>query len=163
MGGCKLRYWNQVQTKAGQADHIPGIYAIAQGSPQGKGSTSNLNAPQALPQKEALKWVDANAGQGKYANLDKTRLAAGGQSCGGLERYLLLTPTLESAETLQLCDLGPSTCQDHWNLQQWGVERSQNRVQGYKAHLLLLGRPKRCRLQTGTWFQGTAKDVSANT
>ncbi|QDS68885.1 hypothetical protein FKW77_007662 [Venturia effusa] len=66
-----------------------GIYAIAAGSPTGKGSTSNLGSPQALPQKAALKWVDANAGQGKYANLDKTRLAAGGQSCGGLESYAI--------------------------------------------------------------------------
>jgi hypothetical protein len=65
-----------------------GIFAIAQGSIGGiKNSpmTSDLQNPKALLQKEALKWVEGNAGQGKYAHLDKTRVAAAGQSCGGLE------------------------------------------------------------------------------
>jgi hypothetical protein len=53
-----------------------------------KGMTSELNNPQADLQKKALDWVDKNAGQGKYANLDKTRIAAAGQSCGGLETYV---------------------------------------------------------------------------
>lgn len=121
---------------------MSGIYAIAQGSPQGKGSTSNLNAPQALPQKAALKWVDANAGQGKYANLDKTRLAAGGQSCGGLERCLLSIVLPNISHIQQLCDLGPPACKDHRDFQQWRIKRSQNCIKGYKTYLLFLGRPK---------------------
>jgi acetyl esterase/lipase len=47
--------------------------------------TSNLNNPAAALQKEALNWVEKNAGQGKYANVDKSRIAVAGQSCGGLE------------------------------------------------------------------------------
>jgi hypothetical protein len=34
---------------------------------------------------EALSWVQKNAGSGKYANVDKSRVAVAGQSCGGLE------------------------------------------------------------------------------
>jgi hypothetical protein len=34
---------------------------------------------------EALSWVDKSAGTGKHANLDKTRVAVAGQSCGGIE------------------------------------------------------------------------------
>jgi hypothetical protein len=36
---------------------------------------------------ETLEWVDKNAGQGKWANMDKTKIAVAGQSCGGLEAY----------------------------------------------------------------------------
>jgi hypothetical protein len=69
-----------------RTDLVAGIFAIAQGGIRGGGGmTSDLNNPKALLQKEALKWVEANAGQGKYAHLDKTRVAAAGQSCGGLE------------------------------------------------------------------------------
>ncbi|KAF2664931.1 hypothetical protein BT63DRAFT_448332 [Microthyrium microscopicum] len=38
-------------------------------------------------QKEALAWIAKNAGKGKYANLDGSRIAVAGQSCGGLESY----------------------------------------------------------------------------
>ena len=34
---------------------------------------------------EAIAWVIKNAGQGKYANVDKDRMAVAGQSCGGIE------------------------------------------------------------------------------
>lgn len=36
---------------------------------------------------EAIAWVLKNAGQGKYAKVDKDRMAVAGQSCGGLEAY----------------------------------------------------------------------------
>lgn len=36
---------------------------------------------------EAIDWVVANAGQGKYAHVDASRIAVWGQSCGGLEAY----------------------------------------------------------------------------
>jgi hypothetical protein len=62
-----------------------GIFAIAMGSVSGTGMTSNLGKVEAPLQKSALEWVEQNAGKGKYANVDKTRIAAAGQSCGGLE------------------------------------------------------------------------------
>lgn len=36
---------------------------------------------------QSLDFVTKNAGQGKYANVDASRIAAAGQSCGGLEAY----------------------------------------------------------------------------
>jgi hypothetical protein len=48
---------------------------------------SNLGNPQAENQKLALDWVTKNAGKGKWAHIDASRLAVGGQSCGGLEAY----------------------------------------------------------------------------
>jgi hypothetical protein len=71
-----------------------GIFAIAQGSIQGSGMTSNLGNVEAALQKSALAWVEQNAGKGKWANLDKTRVAAAGQSCGGLETYGYLSCSL---------------------------------------------------------------------
>jgi hypothetical protein len=53
-----------------------------------KGMTSGLNANRSPLHEEALAWVEKNAGAGKYANVDKTRLGAAGQSCGGLETYV---------------------------------------------------------------------------
>lgn len=43
-----------------------------------------LDTPALL---EVLDWLDANAGQGDYANVDGSRVAVWGQSCGGLEAY----------------------------------------------------------------------------
>lgn len=58
------------------------FFAIANGAPTGGGgqTTSAL-------QKASLKWISENAGKGKYANVDGTRIAVAGQSCGGLETY----------------------------------------------------------------------------
>jgi dienelactone hydrolase len=36
---------------------------------------------------DAIEWVSKNAGQGKYEHVDKTRIAAAGQSCGGIQAY----------------------------------------------------------------------------
>jgi hypothetical protein len=36
-------------------------------------------------QEEAFAWLQKNAGEGKYANVDISRVAVAGQSCGGLE------------------------------------------------------------------------------
>jgi len=38
-------------------------------------------------QDEAIAWLEKSAGQGKFAKVDKTRIAVAGQSCGGLEAY----------------------------------------------------------------------------
>jgi dienelactone hydrolase len=40
---------------------------------------------------EALDWLDKYANQGKWANVDKTKVAVAGQSCGGLEAYTVGT------------------------------------------------------------------------
>jgi hypothetical protein len=50
----------------------------AKGSSGGSPKSATLH-------EEALKWIEQNAGKGKYANLDKSRVAVSGASCGGLE------------------------------------------------------------------------------
>jgi hypothetical protein len=50
---------------------------------QAKGG-SGMGANVAL-QEEAFAWLSKNAGKGKYANVDISRVAVAGQSCGGLE------------------------------------------------------------------------------
>jgi hypothetical protein len=50
---------------------------------QGKG-LGGMGANVAL-QEEALTWLTKNAGKGKYANVDISRVAVAGQSCGGIE------------------------------------------------------------------------------
>jgi hypothetical protein len=60
-----------------------GFFIIANGDPNGSlpaGSTA-----KDLP--DAIDWVYKNAGQGKYASVDKTKLAAAGQSCGGIQAF----------------------------------------------------------------------------
>jgi hypothetical protein len=60
-----------------------GYFVIANGKP-GAGFASQTKAKD-LP--DAIDWVYANAGKGAYATVDKTRLAAAGQSCGGIQAY----------------------------------------------------------------------------
>jgi hypothetical protein len=38
-----------------------------------------------------LAWVTENAGKGKFTNVDGSRIAVAGQSCGGLETYDVAT------------------------------------------------------------------------
>jgi dienelactone hydrolase len=58
-----------------------GFLAIANGAPGGSGQTTYQQ------QLESIKWITQNAGKGQYASVDPTRIAAAGQSCGGLETY----------------------------------------------------------------------------
>ncbi|KAF2395894.1 hypothetical protein EJ06DRAFT_517336 [Trichodelitschia bisporula] len=59
-----------------------GFFVIANGAPTGgKGQTTSKM------QIDSLNWIKANAGKGKFAAVDGTRIAAAGQSCGGLETY----------------------------------------------------------------------------
>lgn len=60
-----------------------GYFIVANGKP-GAGFQSQTKAKD-LP--DAIDWVYANAGKGKYATVDKTKLAAAGQSCGGIQAY----------------------------------------------------------------------------
>jgi hypothetical protein len=58
-----------------------GYFIIANGEPEGKGQSADTKMGV------ALNWVEKNAGSGKYAHVDKTKVAAAGQSCGGLQAY----------------------------------------------------------------------------
>jgi hypothetical protein len=60
-----------------------GYFIIANGKP-GAGMSSTTKASD-LP--DAIEWVYANSGKGPYTTVDKTRLAAAGQSCGGIQAY----------------------------------------------------------------------------
>ena len=56
-----------------------GFLAIAEGAPNGGGSSNSSTMNQ------AIEWVVKNAGRGVYANVDATQIMAAGFSCGGLE------------------------------------------------------------------------------
>jgi hypothetical protein len=60
-----------------------GFFIIANGDP--KGSLAAGSTAQDIP--DSIDWVYKNAGQGKFANVDKTKLAAAGQSCGGVQAF----------------------------------------------------------------------------
>jgi hypothetical protein len=58
-----------------------GYFVIANGDPEGKGQSSDTKLH------DALEWVVTNAGTGKYMHVDKTKIIAAGQSCGGIQAY----------------------------------------------------------------------------
>ena len=58
-----------------------GILVIASGTPGGQGGTS----PEMMT--AAIDWAVQNAGQGNWANIDSSNIAAAGMSCGGTEAY----------------------------------------------------------------------------
>src|ERR1700753_2784798 len=58
-----------------------GYFIIANGEPEGKGQSSDTKMSRSLD------WVDKNAGSSKYAHVDKTKIGAAGQSCGGIQAY----------------------------------------------------------------------------
>ncbi|KAF2395716.1 hypothetical protein EJ06DRAFT_540240 [Trichodelitschia bisporula] len=60
-----------------------GFVVIANGDPNG----SLLSGTTAKDIPDAIEWVYQNAGTGNWTHLDKTRLAAAGQSCGGIQAY----------------------------------------------------------------------------
>lgn len=60
-----------------------GVIVIASGEPRQGGSTS------ADQMKQAINWAQSNAGKGNYANMDASRIAAAGMSCGGTEAYAM--------------------------------------------------------------------------
>jgi hypothetical protein len=65
-----------------------GFLIIANGAPGG-GMNDKTKATD-LP--EAIDWIYQNAGKGEFTNVDKTKLAAAGQSCGGIQVFLLFWP-----------------------------------------------------------------------
>jgi predicted peptidase len=60
-----------------------GVVVIAQGTPGQQGSTT----PDMM--KAAIDWATTTAGSGTYANVDASRIAAAGMSCGGTEAYAM--------------------------------------------------------------------------
>lgn len=69
-----------------------GIFVIASGPPNKEAGTTT-----SAWMKEAIEYITKNAGMGAYANVDATRIAAAGQSCGGLEAYDMANDTRVSA------------------------------------------------------------------
>jgi hypothetical protein len=67
-----------------------GVFIVANGPPDGKDNPNGVaetSNPNPTLMVQGLDWVTKNAGTGKYANVDKTRIAAAGQSCGGIQAY----------------------------------------------------------------------------
>ncbi|KAK7981295.1 hypothetical protein PG988_003533 [Apiospora saccharicola] len=59
-----------------------GFLVVPNGPPNGTGNTN------AQYQRDASTWIHAHAGApGRYSGVDVSRMAAAGQSCGGLETY----------------------------------------------------------------------------
>jgi len=69
------------------------------GSAKGRGGIAGRQAGGAMggmggdikAHEEAIAWALKNAGQGKYANVDASRMAVAGQSCGGIEAYNVIS------------------------------------------------------------------------
>lgn len=59
-----------------------GIVVVANGVPGGAGGSTNAQTMTA-----SIDWATNNAGQGNWANMDASRIAAAGMSCGGIEAY----------------------------------------------------------------------------
>jgi hypothetical protein len=78
-GGCAAsgtsfyKFLNEV------ASH--GYYIVANGAINGKGDSKATDMP------EAISWIFKTAGTAPIANVDPTKLAAAGQSCGGIQAY----------------------------------------------------------------------------
>jgi hypothetical protein len=58
-----------------------GYLAIASGGPGQQGSTT------AKMMTDSINWAVSNAGKGKYAQVDASKIMAAGFSCGGVEAY----------------------------------------------------------------------------
>lgn len=89
---------NSLQLLTGGDQHAPalketashGIMIIAMGNSRsaGRGRLTRRQGGMGADIKaheEAIAWALKNAGQGKYAKVDVSRMAVAGQSCGGLE------------------------------------------------------------------------------
>jgi hypothetical protein len=59
-----------------------GYYVVANGPPSGgRGQSTAKDLPN------AIEWVTKNAGKGQFVNMDGSKIAAAGQSCGGIQAY----------------------------------------------------------------------------
>lgn len=59
-----------------------GIIVVVSGVPNGAGGGTSAQTMTA-----SIDWAVNNAGQGDWANMDASRIAAAGMSCGGVEAY----------------------------------------------------------------------------
>jgi dienelactone hydrolase len=79
VGGCSDSGTNTAGFHQELASH--GILVIVNNGPTARTQTTAASLTNAAT------WVEKVAGTGKYANIDKTRMAAAGWSCGGLQAY----------------------------------------------------------------------------
>jgi dienelactone hydrolase len=80
-GGCQTDGAAFLSLLTEWASH--GIMVIADGPPGNKGGKQSDKTWT----EEALRFITKNGGQGKYANIDASRIGASGQSCGGMVAY----------------------------------------------------------------------------
>ncbi|KAK4442022.1 Alpha/Beta hydrolase protein [Podospora aff. communis PSN243] len=67
-----------------------GVFILSNGTPDGPANPDGMaetSYPNPVLHYEALDWVTAHAGKGKYSHVDSSRLAAAGMSCGGIQAY----------------------------------------------------------------------------
>ncbi|CAO2655433.1 Nn.00g104970.m01.CDS01 [Neocucurbitaria sp. VM-36] len=88
-GGCIASGTSAQEFLTEIASH--GFYIIASGKPNGSGTTTSAYM------KEAIDYITLNAGHGMYGNVNASRIATAGYSCGGLEAYELAQDARVSA------------------------------------------------------------------
>ncbi|KAK5659963.1 hypothetical protein OQA88_13428 [Cercophora sp. LCS_1] len=79
VGGCSDSGTNTAEFHQDLASY--GFLVIVNNGPTARTQT------QATSLTTAANWAEKAAGTGKYANVDKSRIAVGGWSCGGLQAY----------------------------------------------------------------------------
>lgn len=79
-GGCSSNALSHRNFLIEIASH--GVIAIASGTPNGGGGSTT----SAL-MKSAMDWAVQNSGKGSWAQMNASRIASAGMSCGGIEAY----------------------------------------------------------------------------
>lgn len=67
-----------------------GILILANGVPGGEdnaGGIAETSDPQSALHLQALDWITGDDGSSVFAGVDTSRIAAAGQSCGGVQAY----------------------------------------------------------------------------
>ena len=85
VGGCSDSGTNTAEFHQELASH--GFLVIVNNGPTARTTTT---ADSLIT---AANWAEKVAGTGKYANVDKSRIAVGGWSCGGLQVYTVANDT----------------------------------------------------------------------
>ena len=85
MGGCSDSGTSTAEFHQEIASH--GFLVIVNNGPTARTTTT---ADSLIT---AANWAEKVAGTGKYANVDKSRIAVGGWSCGGLQVYTVANDT----------------------------------------------------------------------
>jgi dienelactone hydrolase len=77
-----------------------GVIIFANGSPTGGDNPNGIaetSNPDGSQLKSSIDYITSAAGTGKYAQVDASRIATAGQSCGGMEAYMLYNDPRVSA------------------------------------------------------------------